>query len=176
MKLELGTPRLEASAWASTVAAPSLQLEAQGCNVAAVPLDSDYQTRRLPIPLLVLCLLLMLVQPVNVGLTAARALDGLAVRGLPAVLVLLLRLLAAALGVGAGRSLLARRAGAVKLAKTALAAGAAADLVLYLTPYFPGNRAPGETPVLVAFSLTYYSGWWLYLSRSRRVSEALGSD
>jgi hypothetical protein len=141
-----------------------------------VALESDYQTARLPIPLLILCLLLMLVQPVNVGLTAARALDRLAFRGLPAVFVLLLRLLAAALGVGAGRSLLARRSGAVKLAKAALVAGAAADLVVYLTPYFPGNRAPGETPVLVALSLMYYSAWWLYLSRSRRVRETLGRD
>lgn len=132
----------------------------------------DYQITRLPNALLLLCLLLILVQPVSVGLTASRALDALAFRGLPAILVLTLRLLVAALGVAAGRALLGRRAGALKLAKTALIAGAATDVFVYLTPYFPSNRAPGETPIFVGLSLAYYSAWLVYLSRSRRVREA----
>ena len=118
----------------------------------------------------------MLWQPVTVGLAASRALDSLALGGLPMALVLMLRLLAAALGVAAGLALLRRRMGAVKLARAALVAAAATDLFVYLTPFAPSNRAPGETPVLIAVSLTYYAGWLLYLLRSRRVRAAFADS
>jgi len=84
-------------------------------------------------------------------------------------LVLLLRLLVAALGIAAALALWNRRPGAVTLARIVLVFSAAADLFVYLTPYFPSNRAPGETPIVVAVSLVYYAGWLAYLSRSRRV-------
>jgi len=74
----------------------------------------------------------------------------------------------AALGVAAGLALFSFRPGAVTLARVALIASGATDLFVYLTPYFPGNRAPGETPIFVTVSLIYHAGWLLYLSRSRR--------
>jgi hypothetical protein len=46
---------------------------------------------------------------------------------------------------------------------------AAIDLIVYLSPYFPSNRAPGETPVYVLVSLTYHGLWLGYLFRSKRV-------
>ena len=136
--------------------------------------SSDYQ---IPTPsdsrvggwLLLLCLLLMVWQPITVGLTASRALDSIAIGGLPVLLVLILRLLVAGLGIAAGLALLNRRTGAVNLARIVLIVSAATDVFVYVTPYFPSNRAPGETPIVVTVSLLYYAVWIAYLSRSRRV-------
>ena len=118
----------------------------------------------------------MVWQPVSVGLTASGALESIALGGFPLVLVLMLRLLVASFGVAAGLALFGLRAGAVTLARVALIASMATDLFVYLTPYFPGNRAPGETPIFVAASLTYHAGWILYLSRSRRVRATFADD
>jgi hypothetical protein len=136
--------------------------------------SSDYQIPTPPDPgiggwLLLLCLLLMVWQPITVGLTASRALDSIALGGVPVALVLSLRLLVAGLGIAAGLALLNRRTGAVTLARVVLIVSAATDVFVYLTPYFPSNRAPGETPIVVAVSLLCYAVWIAYLSRSRRV-------
>jgi hypothetical protein len=136
--------------------------------------SSDYQITQASAPpvggwLLLLCLLLMIWQPVVVGLTASRVLDSIAIGGLSVALVLLLRLLVTGLGVAAGLALINRRDGAVNLARTVLAVSAATDVFVYATPYFPSNRGPGETPIYVAVSLIYYTVWIAYLSRSRRV-------
>jgi len=119
--------------------------------------------------LFVLCLLLLAWQPISLGLAASRVLDELPVRGLPLALVLALRLAVTALGIGAGIALLARRAGAVLLAKTATAASAAADLFVYSTPYYPSNRLPGDTAWYIAASLLYHGILLGYLFRSARV-------
>lgn len=141
----------------------------------------DYQftnlpNRRLGGWLIVLCLLLIVWQPVIVGLSAARVVDSLAFRGLPAALVLALRLVVAALGVAAGLAILQLRFGALLLARVALVAAAATDVFVELTPYFPNSRAPGETAIYVAASLIYYGIWLIYLSRSRRVRALFESD
>ena len=57
----------------------------------------------------------------------------------------------------------------ITLAQAALTLSAALDLVVYLTPYYPNNRAPGDTPLFVAASLGYYAAWMIYLTTSRRV-------
>jgi hypothetical protein len=119
--------------------------------------------------LLVLCVLLLVWQPLSLGLVAASVVDAVAIRGLPLALLLLVRLLVAAFGIAAGLALLARRPGAVALAKTSLIASAATDAFVYLTPYFPNNRMPGDTPFYVAGSMAYYAIWLMYLVRSRRV-------
>jgi hypothetical protein len=119
--------------------------------------------------LLLLCLLLMVWQPITVGLTSSRALNSIALGGLPVAVVLILRLLVAALGIAAGLALLNRRIGAVNLARIVLIVSAATDVFVYTTPYFPSNRAPGDTPIVVTVSLMYYALWIAYLSRSRRV-------
>ena len=118
----------------------------------------------------------MVWQPISVALTASRALESIALGGFPLVFMLILRLLVAAFGVAAGLAIFSVRAGAVTLARAALIASAATDLFVYLTPYFPGNRAPGVTPIVVTASLTYHAGWILYLSRSRRVRATFADD
>ncbi len=123
--------------------------------------------------LLLLCVLLLVWQPINLALVASRVVDQIAYRGLPLALVLVGRVLVAALGVDAGIALAGRRAGAVGLAKAALVASAAADVVVYTTSYFPSNRMPGDTPFYVAASLAYHGLWLTYLFRSKRVRETL---
>ena len=123
--------------------------------------------------LLILCLLLLVWQPISVGLAASRSLGVLSASGFPAILILLARLLVTSVGVAAGLALLGRRPGAVALAKVSLLLSAATDLFVYTTPYFPNNRAPGETPLYVLGSLTYYTAWLIYLHRSKRVKNTL---
>jgi len=119
--------------------------------------------------LLVLCLLLLVWQPITLGLAASNALDALAFRGLPLALLLMIRLLVAALGIGAGLALLARRGAAVAMARIALLASACTDLFVYTTPYFPSNRLPGDTVWYAAWSMAYHAVWLVYLFRSARV-------
>ena len=120
--------------------------------------------------LLLLAALLIVWQPLSLGLVASSALEALPLRGLPLALVLLLRVVVTAVGIAAGLALAGRRPGAVELAKVSLALSAATDVFVYTTPYFPNNRFPGETPYYVAASLIYYGAWLAYLVRSTRVS------
>src|SRR5213593_4067398 len=124
--------------------------------------------------LLVLCLLLIIWQPLSLGLVASSMLDALASGGLPAVLILLTRLIVTGFGIAAGLALLGRRPGAVTLAKFSLALSAATDVFVYTTPFFPSNRAPGETPIYIGVTLAYATVWFLYLSRSKRVQRTYG--
>ena len=126
--------------------------------------------------LLLLCVLLVMWQPLSLALTASSVLDALPVRGLPLVIVLVVRILAAGLGIAAGLALMGRRPGAVALAKVSLIASAATDLFVYLTPYFPSNRAPGDTAIIIAASLAYYAIWLVYLSRSKRIRRTFDHD
>ena len=119
--------------------------------------------------LLLLCLLLLVGQPVSLALGASTALDAVPIRGLSLALVIIGRTLVAAIGVGAGLALLGRRAGAVTFARWSLVLSAAMDTFVYVTPFYPSNRTPGVTPFFVVASLVYYAIWLAYLFRSRRV-------
>jgi uncharacterized membrane protein len=134
----------------------------------------DYQITRLPDReirgwLLVLCGLLLIWQPISTGLVISSSLDSLAIHGFPIALIIVLRILVTGFGVAAGLALLGRRPGAVGMAMVSLLASVAADMIVYLTPYFPSHRAPGETPLYVLASLAYGAVWMIYLSRSKRV-------
>ena len=121
--------------------------------------------------LIVLCLLLIVWQPISFGLLASGLLNRLSLRGWPFALVLLLRVVVTAFGIAAGLALLRRHPAAVTMAKASLIASAATDLFVYTTPYFPSNRLPGDTPIVVAISLAYHAGWLTYLFRSKRVQQ-----
>jgi hypothetical protein len=117
----------------------------------------------------VLCLLLLIWEPIAFAAAAAGAFNAIAVRGVPVVAVLLVRLIATALCVAAGRALLDRRPSALALAKTALVLSAVVQTVAYVTPWFPSNRLPGLTSFYVIGTVLYYGAWLIYLARSRRV-------
>jgi hypothetical protein len=120
--------------------------------------------------LLVLCVLLLVWQPISLSLTIAGRLDRLWLRGPGFAVVLAARFLAAALGIAAGLSLMARRPGAVGLARASLTFSAAIDVFAYATPWYPNNRPPGDAPLILIGSLMYYALWLAYLSRSKRVA------
>jgi hypothetical protein len=119
--------------------------------------------------LLLLCRLLVVFHPLSLAVTASNALGSLSARGTAVGLILMLRLLVVGFGMAAGRALQTLQSGAVTLAKAALIASAATDLFVNTTPYFPNNRAPGDTIYYVAASLAYHGAWLLYLFRSHRV-------
>lgn len=121
--------------------------------------------------LLVLCLLLIVWQPISFGLLASGLLNRLSLRGWPFALVLLLRVIVTAFGIAAGLALFRRLPAAVTIAKASLIASAATDLFVYTTPYFPSNRMPGDTPIVVMVSLAYHAIWLTYLFRSKRVRD-----
>jgi hypothetical protein len=125
--------------------------------------------------LLILCLLLLVWQPLSLGLLASSVVDELAIRGVSLLLVLVLRLLVTAFGIAAGLALLGLKPYAVGLTKLSLVASAAVDVFVYTTPYFPNNRLPGDTPFYVVGSLAYYGIWLMYLFRSRRVRDTFGA-
>ena len=123
-----------------------------------------------------LCRVLILWQPVSLGLVGSSALNSLSVRGLPLALVLLGRIAVAAVGVAAGLALWRRRPGAVTLARASLLLSAAADVFVYSTPYFPNNRPPGDSTLILAASLMWYGIWLMYLWRSQRVRRTFGLE
>ena len=83
--------------------------------------------------------------------------------------MLLGRIAVAAVGVAAGLALWTHRPGAVALARASLVLSAAADIFVYSTPYFPNNRPPGDSTLILAASLLWYGLWLMYLWRSKRV-------
>jgi uncharacterized protein DUF2569 len=119
--------------------------------------------------LAVLCLLLLVWQPLTLALETARSLSSFAVRGLPMALVVLAQLMVAGVGVAAGLALMGTHRGAATFAKWALVLAAAMDLFVYMTPFLPNRRMPGTTPLFAGASLAYYAIWIAYLSRSTRV-------
>jgi hypothetical protein len=115
------------------------------------------------------CALLLVWQPLNLGVSASGVLEALPVRGLPLALVLMMRVVVTAGGIAAGLALMARRPGAPLLAKAAVAASAVVDLFVYSTPFYPSNRLPGDTMWYISASLLYHGALLAYLFRSARV-------
>jgi hypothetical protein len=124
--------------------------------------------------LLVLILLLLIWQPLSLGLVASGALRSLSIRGLPLALILILRLVTVAFGIAAGLALVGRRTAALTMAKASLMVSAATDVLVYATPYFPNTRPPGDATIVLAISMAYYAIWFLYLMRSKRVRNTFG--
>jgi hypothetical protein len=119
--------------------------------------------------LLLLCAVLLVWQPVSLGVAATTALHALPSRGLPLALLLAARVVATASGIAAGIALVERAGVALPLTRTALTLSVVVDVLVYVTPYFPNNRYPGETPFFIAASVANYTVWMFYLARSRRV-------
>jgi hypothetical protein len=101
----------------------------------------------------VLALLLIVWEPLAFALAAARAFNAIAVRGPSVVLVLAARLIATALCVAAGRALLDARPAGVTLSTIGLSLSCAVQVFALLTPYFPSNRPPDDTPLDLAATI-----------------------
>ena len=115
------------------------------------------------------CALLLVWQPINLAIMMSGLVGELSVRGAGLGIILLARLLAAGFSIAAGLALFQLRPGAVSIAKASLVFSAIIDIVVYLTPYSPNNRPPGDATMILGASLLYYSAWFAYLLRSTRV-------
>jgi hypothetical protein len=135
-------------------------------------LDGRQERPALPALVLALCFLLIVWQPISFGLVASGLLNRLVIRGWPFALVLTLRVVVTAFGIAAGLALLGRHPAAVSMATASLVASAVTDVFVYTTSYFPNNRMPGDTTIVLAASLAYHAIWLLYLFRSKRVRAA----
>ena len=134
-----------------------------------MPFDQSRASSSIGGWLLVLCVLLLVWQPLSLALIAAAALDKLIVRGLPMALVLMLRIAVTAFGIAAALAVMRRRPAGIGMLRISLLLSAGTDLFVYATPHFPSNRMPGDTAYYVAGTLVYYALWMRYLARSRRV-------
>ncbi|HVC21429.1 MAG TPA: hypothetical protein VNE16_15255 [Vicinamibacterales bacterium] len=119
--------------------------------------------------LLVFCLLLAGWEPTSLALAASSLVDQTVFRGGLFAAILAARLLLVALGIAAALGIWHQRAFGVALAKATLVLSAAMAAFLVLTPYFPSNLAPDLKAPVLAGTLAYYLGWYVYLRRSRRV-------
>jgi hypothetical protein len=119
--------------------------------------------------LLLLCVLLLVWQPVSFGLIASTMLIRLPARGLPLAAIIFVRLAVIGVGIAAGLALLARRPGGVTLAMVSLAATAALDVFIYVTPYYPTNLPPGDAKYYATASIAYSAAWIVYLIRSKSI-------
>lgn len=124
--------------------------------------------------LAVLCFLLVVWEPISLGLVVSNGLSALSIRGVPAFAMFVVRIAVTAFGLAAGYGLIRGLGAAVAMAKTALFLSAGVDLIVYTTSFLPSNRMPGDTPLYVAASLAYHAVWIAYLYRSRRVREMFG--
>ena len=122
-------------------------------------------------PALLLAALLLVWQPLSLATTMSGLVEELSLRGAGLGFILLLRLLAAGLGIAAGLSLFQVRPGAISLAKASLIVSAAVDVIVYATPWSPNNRPPGDATIILIVTLLYYVAWFGYLVRSKRVRE-----
>lgn len=120
--------------------------------------------------LLIFCALLLVWQPINLALTMSGLVDDLSNRGAGLGVILLARLLAAGLGIAAGLALCQLKPGALGLAKASLVVSALVDIIVYATPYSPVNRPPGDATIILIASLANDAVWFVYLTRSKRVS------
>jgi hypothetical protein len=118
--------------------------------------------------------ILLIWDPLRLAYIVSTALAALNVRGPSLAYLLVARLLVTAFGITAGLALTNRRPAALPLARLSVTISAAMDLFVYLTPYMPNNRMPGDTPFYMAASLAFWGAWLLYLFRSRRVLNTYG--
>jgi hypothetical protein len=121
--------------------------------------------------LLILSRILLIYQPLNLAVSAATALNSLPTRGPKVLVAIAVRVIGAAVSVAAGRALTNLQPGAITVTKAALIISAACDVFIYVTPYYPNNRYPGDTPFYVAATVIVHAAWLAYVIRSKRVRE-----
>lgn len=120
--------------------------------------------------LLVLCLLLIVWEPLTLAWLASAVLPH--ILGRPAALAILaLRIIVTAVGLAAGVALWRRRPHAVPLAKTFLVLSTLTIVLIHSTRYFPSNRMPGDALPMAALLIGWNGVWFVYLVRSRKVKE-----
>jgi len=114
-----------------------------------------------------LAILLVVLAPLHLALTAAALLDRLADRGWPAIVLLVARLAVTGFGVAAGRALWTNRRGAIALARWATGLSLGAVIVTATTSIWPAPLPPGIRGPAVAATITWHALWFLWTLRQR---------
>jgi hypothetical protein len=120
--------------------------------------------------LLLLCLLLLLWEPLSLALLASTKITGLIDRP-AALLILAARIGVAGLGIASGLMLWAGRSAGPLFGKAYLMASSAVVVLALGTRSFPSNVMPGLALPLAAVLLAQNAAWFGYLTRSTQVSE-----
>ena len=114
-----------------------------------------------------LAILLVLLAPLHLALTAAALLDSLADRGWPAIVLLVVRLAVTGFGVAAGRALWTNRRGAIGLARWATGLSLCAVVVTATTSIWPAPLPPGIRGPAAAATVAWHAVWFLWTLRQR---------
>jgi hypothetical protein len=116
-----------------------------------------------------LCVVLLVWQPVSFAVEAAAALPTLGMRGLAGTLELGAHGLAAALSVAAGWALWQASPAGPMLARVAVIAAAAGGVQSLYWSVLPSNVFPSDRLPLASLIVAHAAVWLLYLKRSKRV-------
>lgn len=117
----------------------------------------------------VLAVVMVVVEPLLLGLAASGAMSRLPLYGVPAWLFLAARGSVAAFGIVVGRRLWAGDGGARRAALVWVVLSCGLAWLTIATPYFPGNRTPGDKRMAVVTTAAWYGLWALYLLRAGAV-------
>lgn len=121
--------------------------------------------------LLLLCVLLLVWEPLNLALSASSDLPDMLNDTAIRTAFLLFRLVVAAVGVAAGVALWEERLHGFLMAKAALVLSAVSAVVRFT--WFPGNTPPGlRLPYGLVF-VGYNAAWLLYLVMLERRQEGI---
>lgn len=111
----------------------------------------------------VLCAVLLLWQPLAFASEAATTLPSLGMRGLPALLELIVHGAVAAISVAAASALWNARPHGPALAAVALACAAAADVQRLYWSILPSQTKPGDELPLALLTVVHSAAWLMFL-------------
>ncbi|MEP6915448.1 MAG: hypothetical protein ABJC89_07370 [Acidobacteriota bacterium] len=124
--------------------------------------------------LLLLCVDLLLGEPVKLAREVTATLGSLGMRGSPAVVELGVHAAIAAVAVAAGWALSIGNPGAPGFAAVAILVSAAASVQSLYWSVLPSSTMPGDRLPLALAAIAHAAGWMVYLRRSRRVRALYG--
>jgi hypothetical protein len=117
-------------------------------------------------------MLLVVYEPLNLAMTAAALLPGLADRGWSATVLLVVRLAITGFGFAVGRSLWNGAPGAMGLARWATGLNLATAVLIATTRIWPSSLPPGIRGPVATVIVAWYISWFLWTLRQHdRVSD-----
>lgn len=113
----------------------------------------------------VLAVVLVLWEPLTLALAASTLLRRITEHGVPAYLVLVVKVFVAGVGIAAGMALWQERPGAMVLARWALALSLVTTVFSRLTHFWPATLPPGVAGPALAASIAWTGGWLVWSLR-----------
>ncbi len=123
--------------------------------------------------LLLLCVILLVWQPLSFAVEAASTLPTVGMRGAPAVIEMAAHGVVAAISFAAGWALWQASPAGPRLAAAALVAGAVTGVQSLYWSVLPSNVFPGDRLPLASVIVLHSCAWLAYLRRSKRVKRMI---